>query len=88
MQITLDLPDDLTSHADPARDVIEALAIRGYRTGQLSGFQARRLLGYTRLQFDAFLKTNRVEEGACTIEDLERDLQDLSRFESRILSRL
>ena len=32
MQITVDLPEDLTQHADPGREALEALTIEGYRS--------------------------------------------------------
>jgi hypothetical protein len=44
MRITIDLPEDIVRHADPAREALEALAIEGYQSGALSGYQARTLL--------------------------------------------
>jgi hypothetical protein len=55
MQITVQLPDDLTQHADPAREPMEALAIAGYRSGALSSYE-------TRFELDGFLKKNEVWE--------------------------
>jgi predicted HTH domain antitoxin len=48
MQITVQLPDDLIEHAEPGREVLEALAIEGYRTEVLSHYQASQLLGLSR----------------------------------------
>ena len=57
MQITVELPDDLTQHADPAREALEALAIEGYRTGALTQHKTRLLLGFhTRGRFNGFSK--------------------------------
>ena len=70
IQVTLDIPDDmagkLASHGqDPARAALEGVAIEGYRSGALSAFQTRRLLGFeTRYELDGFLKAHCVL-GAC-----------------------
>jgi predicted HTH domain antitoxin len=74
MQITVQLPDDLTQHADPAREALEALAIEGYRSGALSYEQTRVLLGFqVGYQLDGFLKQHEVWEHAYGVEDLEHD---------------
>ena len=74
MQITVQLPYDLTQHADPAREVLEAFAIEGYRSGSLSFHQTRLLLGFeTNYQLDGFLKKHEVWERAYDLEDLEQD---------------
>jgi len=36
MQITVQLPDDLSQHPNPGRAALETLAIEGYRSGALS----------------------------------------------------
>ncbi len=74
MQVTVELPDDLAQHADPAREALEAFAIAGYRSGALTPYQTRQLLGFeTRHQFDGFLKEHEVWEHAYSVEDLEED---------------
>ena len=74
MQITIELPDDLALHADPAREALEALAIEAFRSGALSAYQTRLLLGIqTRYQLDGFLKAHEVWEHAYGFEDLEQD---------------
>ena len=47
VQITVELPNDLTQRPNPAREVLEAIAIAGYRSGNLAAYQAGRLLGLT-----------------------------------------
>jgi hypothetical protein len=64
MRITIDLAEDIARHADPAREALEAVAIEGYRSGALSGYQARTLLGPTRFEFDRFSEGPRYL-GAC-----------------------
>jgi predicted HTH domain antitoxin len=74
MEITVDLPNDLTQHADPAREAIEALAIAGYRSGKLTAFQASRLLGFSsRFEFEAFLKERGIYDHAYGVDDLADD---------------
>lgn len=80
MQITVQLPDDLSQHADPAREALEAFALEGYRTGTLTPYQTRTLLGFhTRYQLDGFLKAHGAFENAYTVEDLEDDAKGFER---------
>ena len=79
MQVTLEIPDDISSalesHGrDLPRQALEALAVEGYRTGALSETQVRRLLGFeTRFEVHALLKEHRVSL-RYTEADLEQDL--------------
>jgi hypothetical protein len=43
MQIVIELPDDIAQHPDPGREAVERLAIDGYRSGQLTHYQASQL---------------------------------------------
>ncbi len=80
MQITVQLPDDLAQHLDPAREALEAFAIEGYRSGALSAYQTRMLLGFeTREELDGFLKQHAVWERAYGVEDLEKDAAGFER---------
>jgi len=84
MQITVDLPKDIAQRPDPAREALEALAIEGYRSGALTSFETRRLLGFeTRYELDGFLKAHNVWEHAYNIEDFERDCETLQEFEGK-----
>jgi len=80
VQITLNIPDEVARHLlmagkEPARAVLEALVVDGYRTEQISEAEIRQLLGFkTRFEVHAFLK----EHGAYlhySEEDLEQDRQ-------------
>ncbi|HWG19589.1 MAG TPA: UPF0175 family protein [Terracidiphilus sp.] len=74
MQITVQLPDGLAKHPNPAREALEAFAIEGYRTGALSAYQIRLLLGFdTPYELDGFLKDHEVWDHAYTVKDLEKD---------------
>jgi Uncharacterised protein family (UPF0175) len=78
MQVTVDLPEELTlylgrDNAALSRAALEALVLEGVRSGQLSTAQARRVLGFrTRHQIDAFLKTHGVEL-PLTLDQVRRD---------------
>jgi hypothetical protein len=86
MQVTIELPDDIAAElanrngADLSRAVLEAVALEGYRSEQLTHAQVGRLLDMDyRFDVDAFLK----DHGAYlhyTIEDLERDRETLRKL--------
>jgi hypothetical protein len=77
MEITINLPEDvakvfLTNGENIERKILEATALEGYRSGQLSQAQVRRMLGFaTDMQVDSFLKEHDVF--------LEYDLEDIKR---------
>jgi predicted HTH domain antitoxin len=55
--------------------------ISGYRSGDLSGFQAARILGYdSRFEFEEFLKLRGIYEHAYTASDLAEDLNSLNNL--------
>jgi len=87
MRITVQLPDDLTQHPDPAREAVEALAIEGYRSGALSHYQASHLLGLSRFEFEGFLKERNIYDHAYSIEDLEQDMETMRRLHAEDTSR-
>jgi len=84
MEITINLPEDVVGifSADGRnieREVLEATALEGYRSGKLSQAQVRRMLNLaTDMQVDAFLKEHEVY--------LEYDLNDIKR-ETEFLNR-
>ena len=51
------LPDDFTTHPDPPREALEAMAIDGYRSGALTHHQGAQLLGIDRLAFENLART-------------------------------
>lgn len=81
MQITVELPNDLAQHADPARETLEAVAIAGYRSGGLTTYQAGRLLGFTsRFEFETFLKNRGINDHAYGTQELAEDLDSLNKL--------
>jgi hypothetical protein len=76
------VPNDLTQHADPAREAVEAVAIAGSRSGTFSAFEAGRLLGFSsRFEVEGFLKARGVLERACGAQDLADDLASLDQLQ-------
>jgi hypothetical protein len=79
MQVTLELPDDLSAvleehWSDVPRQTLEALAVEAYRTGVLTESQVRRLLALeSRFQVHALLKEHGVPL-RYAIVDFEDDL--------------
>lgn len=88
MQVTLEIPDDVALRLmpeglPPARAIIEAVAVEGYRSGTLTTRQTRELLGFvTRYELDGFLKAHGVWERAYGLEDLEQDRETMRRLEA------
>ena len=66
MNLHLEIPEDLARRLAPddsalARAALEALAIEGVRSGRLTTFQARQLLGIeSRFDMDGFLNAHGV----------------------------
>jgi len=85
MQLTLDLPDELSavlaaSGQDPSRVAFEAIALDAYRERKISTSQLRRLLGFeSRYELDGFLKQHEVWL-EYTWQDLEQDRETHRRL--------
>ena len=90
MQVTIELPDELAheiqkTSGNVARRVLEAFAIDSYRSGKLTGWQARQLLGLeTRFELDTFLRRAGVFR-EYTAEELERDFESSHQASSEHL---
>ena len=74
MRITVELPDDVTEHADPGREALEALAVEGYRSRKLTLLQAGRMLGLTRIETENFL-AGRVDLYDYSAEELDAEAE-------------
>jgi hypothetical protein len=83
MNLTVEIPDDLGNRLaaggdDLARRALEGFALEEYKAGRVTRPELRRLLGFeTRYELDGFLKAHAVVEDLPTLEDLERERQDL-----------
>lgn len=83
MEIIVELPNDLTERPDPAREALEAVAIAGYRSGKLTAWEAGRLLGLARFEFEGFLKKHRIYDHAYSADDLADDVDSLRKLRER-----
>lgn len=85
MNVTLRIPDDIAERlaaggADLERDALEGFALEAFRAGRITRHELRVLLGITsRHELDGFLKGRGVHDPV-TIQDIRRDLEDLSAF--------
>jgi hypothetical protein len=85
MQVHLDVPEDVARQfaAEPGgitRAALEALAIEGVRSGKLSLYQARQMLGIpSRYEMDGFLKAHGVLL-PITMADVVRDTKTAITF--------
>jgi predicted HTH domain antitoxin len=88
MQVIIDIPDTLAAQLsaagrDPSRATLEALAVDGYRTRQLSEGEVRTMLGYkTRIQVHELLKEHGVYLNF-SVEDLQQDIETSNRLFER-----
>ncbi len=87
MEITINLPEDvanvfLANGESLEREILEATALEGYRTGILSHAQVGRMLNLNRFEVDEFFKNHDVTLNY-TIEDLEADRQTLDKLFSK-----
>jgi predicted HTH domain antitoxin len=91
MQVTFDIPDTLADQLlatgkDPARAALEALAMEGYRSRQLTEGQIKRMLGYgTRMQVHDLLSEHAVPLNY-GVEEFNQDIETIRRLEARDLS--
>ena len=86
-KINRERQDGLPRSSDADREALEARAIQGYRSGELTHFEASRLLGMSRFEFESFLKDRKVYEHAYDREDFEEDLKTLQELERKGHSR-
>jgi hypothetical protein len=81
-EITVRIPDDLARRLGTVDEIerraLEALALEEFKLGHLAKPELRRLLGFaTRAKLDEFLTAHDVF-GIYTLDDLERDREDLA----------
>jgi len=76
--ITVELPESVAEklgigQKDLSRAALEAIALEGYRSERLTGFQVREMLGLeTQLELDGFLKAHHIDL-EYSFEDIERE---------------
>ena len=80
MPVTVHLPDEIlsTDGEDVSRKVLEQIALDGFRSGQLTTAQVRRIMGFeSRLQVYEFLASHGVPWVDYDEEELRRELETL-----------
>jgi hypothetical protein len=88
MEVRIQIPDDVaaqiqTNGGDLPRSVLEAYALEGYKSGQLSAYQVQEILGFeTPMEVDGFLKSHGVYLDY-TEQDLEEDAATSRRVSSQ-----
>ena len=89
VEIILNIPDEFARQvtpegSDPARVVLEALALEGYRAERLTESAVRQMLGFeTRMEVHAFLKQHGVYLHY-DIADLEQDQVTAEKLRGRL----
>jgi hypothetical protein len=91
MHIALDIPDSIPNvvapNEDPTRAALEAMALEGYRSGRLSEYDIRELLGFTTsMQVHDFLKDHGVHL-RYSLADLENDIRESDRIVEMLKTR-
>lgn len=88
MEVRIQIPDEVaaqiqTDGGDLPRSVLEAYALEGYKSGQLTAYQVQEILGFeTPMEVDGFLKSHGVYLDI-TEEALEEDLATSRRVSSQ-----
>lgn len=87
MTLTLNIPDFVAASmqlSDPGKErrVLEALALEGYRSGELSRGEVGSMLGMNYWETEAYLKKNNAFYDL-TEQELEQDYQTLKSLVSR-----
>ncbi len=83
MPVTVSLPDEILSgpSEEISRKVLEQVALGGFKTGQLTIAQVRRILGFeSRLQVHEFLASHRVPWVDYDEEELRREVETLDKL--------
>jgi Uncharacterised protein family (UPF0175) len=83
MPVTVSLPDEILASdgGDIARRVLEQVALDGFKSGQLTTAQVRRILGFeSRLQVYDFLAAHGVPWVDYEEAELERELETLRKL--------
>ncbi len=76
MSVQVEIPDQIfrTAAPDMSRRVLETVALEGYKSGQLTLYQVRLLLGFeTRFEVHEFLAKHDVPWVNYSVEDAERE---------------
>ncbi|CAN5149584.1 hypothetical protein BH20ACI2_BH20ACI2_22770 [soil metagenome] len=80
MAVQVEIPDQVftSSGGEISRRVLETVALEGFKSGKLTIFQIRQLLGFeTRFEVHEFLAEHDVPWVNYSVEDLEKERRTL-----------
>ena len=83
MNVNVDIPEELfnSKNGSISRDVLETIAVEGFRTDQLSTAQVRRLLGFeTRFEVHQFLAERGIPWVKYSVEEHNREVELLRKL--------
>ncbi|MBX3280102.1 MAG: UPF0175 family protein [Acidobacteria bacterium] len=85
MSVTILLPDEVLADegGDLQRQILELVALAGFKSGQLTTAQVCRILGLSsRLEAHEFLKEHGVPWVDDSVGEIEREIEELKRLAS------
>ena len=83
MSVQVEIPDSVFQLPAPdvSREVLETVAIEGFKSRQLTTFQIRKMLGFeTRFEVHEFLASHDVPWADYSIEDLDRERETFRKL--------
>jgi hypothetical protein len=83
MNLQIEIPEKIfkLGNADVSHEILEAVALEGFKSDQLSAAQVMRILGFeTRLEAYEFLAKHGVPWVNYSIEDVERERKLLKKL--------
>lgn len=86
MNVSIEIPEKILrspSH-DVGRQILETVALEGFKSGKLTIYQVRNILGYeSRFEVHEFLASHGVPWVNYSVEDLERERKALRELLDR-----
>lgn len=86
MSVQVEIPESIFQlpPADVSRQVLETVAVEGFKSGQLSTYQVRKLLGFSsRFEVHKFLAEHDVPWVNYSVEDAQRELEHVKALTKR-----
>lgn len=86
MSVRIEIPDSVFSlpPGEVPRQVLETVALEGFKSGQLSTYQVRKMLGFeTRFEVHKFLGEHGVPWVDYSVEEAEREVKLLENLRKR-----
>jgi hypothetical protein len=80
MTLTIELPNNLSEHDDPAREALQAFVLQAVRADVLERPHAAKLMGMGRIEFGEFLHANGIPATTYGLEDFLHDVESGDRL--------